>query len=75
MYNNKWINVNENYRLKIEIYGTSREIYLFNKENKENVFYGSLDLKLNNDKKIYNEINNIKDMNELNELFKKINWM
>lgn len=75
MYNVKWINLTNDYKIKIEIYGTVREIFTYDVNTKECKFYGSLDLKLNNDKKIYNEINLIKNVNDLNECFSKYNWV
>lgn len=74
MFNYKWIKLNDNESLKLEIYGTIREIYLLDKSNKTNIFLGMLDLKLNNDKVLYNDLMLINDKNGLEFFLNKYNW-
>lgn len=71
----KYINVNENLVVRVEIYGTTREFFIYDRIKKESNFLGSLDLVKKNDKIIYNEFLNIKDENDYNNLLNKLNWI
>lgn len=72
MFNYKWIRLNENEKLKIELYGTIREIYL--NVSDAYVYLGMLDLKLSKDKLIYNDLMLINDKNGLENFLNKYNW-
>lgn len=72
MFNNKWIKLNETEKLKIEIYGTIREIYLFTPNSSD--YLGMLDLKILKDKTIYNDLMLINDKNGLDVFLSKYNW-
>lgn len=72
MFLYKWIKLNDSEKIKMEIYGTIREIYLIT--NEINEYIGMLDLKNKNDKLIYNDLLKIRDNNSFNEFLKKYNW-
>lgn len=74
MFNNKFIKLDNGYTLKLEIYGSIREIYLCDFETKTSEYISMIDLKMKNDKLIYAELNSLKTYAEFLKLKEKYNW-